>query len=83
MALPSPGQIKSAVMLASLAIGGYLVWRASQKVGEAIDTAEEIITTDLNPASSDNIVYTNTPDVVKDGFNSFFGALDSVGLLPK
>ncbi|MFK5951325.1 MAG: hypothetical protein QM500_21430 [Methylococcales bacterium] len=83
MTLPKPGQIKSVLMLVGIVGAGYLAYKTYSTANDALETASEIITEDLNPASDENIVYTNTPAIVKDGLNGFWGALDSVGLLPK
>ncbi len=77
--LPSPNKIKSALMIAGIGAAIYGVYRlkkTSEKIGEVIES-------DLNPASKDNVVFKNTPDFIKGGFNSFFAGLDSIGLLPK
>jgi len=69
-------QIKTGLILVGLLAGGVVVYRAKQ-------TATKAITETFNPASDKNIVYNNTPQPVKNGLNSFWGALDKVGLLPR
>lgn len=74
--LPSPKNIKSAVMLGGLLLGGYLFYKAKKQ-------AEVLATETLNPASDKNIVYENTPAPIKAGLNNFWGKLDKWGVLPK
>jgi len=77
--IPEPKKINSVLMLMGVAVVVYYPWRSKQAVDNAID----VVATDLNPASSENIIYSNTPESVKNGLFSFWGALDSVGLLPR
>ncbi|MFK5947954.1 MAG: hypothetical protein QM500_04175 [Methylococcales bacterium] len=81
--LPKPDQIKSVAMIAG--IGGvlYLAWKAKKAAEGVSDAVAVIVTEKINPASNKNIVFTNTPDIVKKGFTSIFAGLDSIGLLPK
>ena len=68
--------IKNTAMLAG-AIGViYIAYRAKQEL-------TQVVTETANPASEKNIIYRNTPQVVKNGLFSFWGTLDGVGILPR
>ncbi len=69
-------KLKTGLMLAGVAGGLYMIYQAKKQ-------ATHVVTKTLNPASAENIVYSNTPNPIKNGLNSFWGALDSVGLLPR
>jgi len=69
-------KLKTVAILGAVLAGGFVAYKAKQK-------ATELVTVKLNPASNDNIIYSNTPQPIKNGLNSFWGALDSVGLLPR
>lgn len=61
-------------------VAAYLVVTKTAKAGgQVAQAAKEVITKDLNPASSDNIIYSNLPDSVKNGIGKvfdFFGGTD-------
>lgn len=49
-------------------VAAYLVVTKTAKAGgQVVKVAKEVITKDLNPASSDNIIYSNLPDSIKNG----------------
>ena len=77
MLLPKPDQIKSVVMLATIAGVAYVAYKTYTAGAQAIETAGDVLSTDLNPASNQNFVYQNlTPDSVKNGlFDPVFSAL--------
>jgi len=81
--IPKPDTIKSVLMLAGIGGALYLAYKAKKGTDQFVKQAEVAVTKTLNPASSENVVYTNTPNFIKSGFNSVFAGLDSVGLLPK
>lgn len=63
--------------IAFAGVTAYLVVsRAVKTGGEIKDAVVETVTTDLNPASRENVIYRNIPDSVKTGF---FDWLDSFG----
>jgi len=72
-----------AVKIAGIVAAGvaaYLVVTKTAKAGgQVVSAAKEVITKDLNPASSENIIYSNLPDSVKNGIGKifdFFGSTD-------
>jgi hypothetical protein len=69
-------QIKTGLVLVGVLGAGIVAWQAKKK-------ATELVTKTFNPVNDKNIVYTNTPQPIKNGLNRFWGALDSVGLLPR
>ena len=61
-------------------VGVYLVVTKTAKAGGQVVTAvKDVVTKDLNPASSENIIYSNLPDSVKNSLGKvfdFFGGSD-------
>lgn len=62
-------------MLAAIAGAGYLAWKAYKKAGEIAQGVQDVATTTLNPGSTENVVYKNTPDFVKEGLFKFYSAI--------
>jgi hypothetical protein len=64
----------------AVGVGAYLVvTRVAKTGGKVVETAKEVITKDLNPASSDNLIYSNLSDGVKNSIGKvfdFFGGTD-------
>jgi len=76
MLLPKPDQIKSVVMLATIAGVAYVTYKTYTAGVQAIETAGDVLSTDLNPASDQNIIYQNAPDSIRNGlFDPVFSAL--------
>ncbi len=69
-------KVKTILILGGVVAGAYVVYQAKQG-------AVKVVTETFNPASDKNLVYSNTPQPIKNGMQRFWGALDSVGLLPK
>ncbi len=69
-------KVKTGLILAGVAGGAFMLYRAQQG-------AVKVVTETLNPASDKNLVYSNTPQPIKNGMQRFWGALDGVGLLPR
>jgi hypothetical protein len=69
--------VKSILMLVTAAAVAYGLYRSAVVVGDVADKVGETLSTDLNPASDQNIIYSNTPDWIKEGLFSFY---DAVGL---
>ena len=65
-------------MLAGIGAAVYAVYKIRNVSGEVIDQAEIIVTEKINPASENNIVYSNAPETVKNAANSFWSGLDDV-----
>lgn len=57
MKIPSLGSIESIAVLAAVAVGGYLLWRAVRGATALTKQVGAVISTDLNPASDKNLVY--------------------------
>lgn len=59
-----------------VAVASYLVVTKIAKTGGAVaDTVKKVVTEDLNPASTKNVVYTNLPETVQEKIGNFFGKL--------
>jgi hypothetical protein len=57
----------------AVGVGAYLVvTRVAKTGGKVVETAKEVITKDLNPASSDNVIYSNLSDDVKNSIGKVF-----------
>lgn len=67
MKIPEPSQILSVVMIVGIGGVGYLAWKAKKNADKVIDKAELIITENVNPSSRKNIIFSNSPDFVKNG----------------
>lgn len=67
-----------------IALGGYLIYRKLKSTaGEVIEYAGEVASTKLNPASSENLVFSGVKavagdDAVGEAGLSFFDTIDSV-----
>ena len=73
-------QIKSKGVTVLFIVGGALLlgYIVKKKAGAVVDSVKQTVTEDLNPASDKNIVYKNTPDVVKSNFDKFFATIDLI-----
>jgi hypothetical protein len=74
MMLPKPDQIKSVLMLAGISAAGYFAWKTYRSGKQAVETAQRVASTKLNPASRENVIYSALPE---DGFVKQ-GGLDPV-----
>ena len=69
--------VKAILMIVTAGAIAYGLYRTGAVVSDAVATVGETLSTDLNPASNQNIIYENTPSFIKEGLYSFF---DAVGL---
>lgn len=53
----SPERILNWVKVGAVGVGLVVAYKAVKAGGAAIDTAKEVITEDLNPNSTENVVY--------------------------
>jgi hypothetical protein len=66
-----------AVKIAGIVAAGvaaYLVVTKTAKAGgKVVEAAKEVITKDLNPASTENVIYKNLPETVQTKVGDFLG----------
>jgi sulfite reductase beta subunit-like hemoprotein len=76
-------KVISAIEITAALVVGYLAYKSFKVVGNGAaavaEEAKKVITEDLNPASDQNVIYSNLPQTVKNGLQSvmetIFGAI--------
>ncbi len=61
---------KAIAILGGLALAGFVAWKIYKGAGALIDTATDVITTDLNPVSDQNLIYRGVNNVIGCGDGS-------------
>lgn len=64
--------VKAMLMLGAAVGAVYMVYQAKKKAEQVITVASNLVTKDLNPASSQNVIYRNVPLSVKDKIMNFY-----------
>lgn len=65
--------VKIAGIVAAGVAAYLVVTRTAKAGGKVVEAAKEVITKDLNPASTENVIYKNLPETVQTKVGDFLG----------